>query len=163
MAIQQSPAKRSETQLRRWDPFKELRQEMARCWGSSWPAFPWALAAGQRRGESGTAWAPSMDVYEKDNQLIIKAELPGVKKEDVEVTLDDGGLLIRGERKAEHEVKEDHYYRMERSYGSFQRRVPLPFEVKPEQVIGSFKDGVLELRIPRPAESKPAGQQIRIT
>ena len=107
MAIQQAPARRSETPLRRRDPFEELRQEMARFWGNSWPTFPWALAAGPRRGEAGTTWAPSMDVYEKDNTLVVKAELPGVQTEDVEVTLDDGDLLIRGERKAEHEVKED--------------------------------------------------------
>lgn len=163
MAIKEPPARRSETQLRRWDPFEELRQEMARIWGMGGTMFPWAPATLQRRLGRETPWAPSIDVYEKDNALIVKAELPGVKKEDVQVTLDDGDLVIRGERKAEHEVKEQDYYRMERSYGSFQRRLPLPFDVKPEQVTANFKDGVLELRIPRPAESKPAPQTIRVS
>jgi HSP20 family protein len=107
-----------------------------------------------------TIWRPSVDVYEKDGNLVIKAELPGMKKEDIEVALDQGDLVIRGERKAESEVKEENYYRIERNYGSFYRRIPLPFEVKPDQITASYNDGVLEVRIPKPAQERPQPQRI---
>jgi HSP20 family protein len=157
------PVKATQRPLRGWDPFEmvtELQEELARRWGLGWPWTPGLVT--RRLSEMSSPWTPRLDVYEKDNTLVAQAELPGVKKEDVQVTLDDGDLVIRGERKAEHEVKEQDYYRMERSYGSFQRRLPLPFDVKPEQVTANFKDGVLELRIPRPAESKSAPQTIRV-
>ncbi len=100
-------------------------------------------------------WAPRMDVYEKDNTLIVKADLPGLKNEDVQVELDDGGLVIRGASAAESEIKEENYYRMERSLGTFYRRLPLPFAVEPDQIQATMRDGLLEVRIPRPAEQKP--------
>jgi len=103
-----------------------------------------------------------MDVYEKDNNIVVKAELPGLKKEDVEVELDNGSLVIRGESKTESEVKEDAYYRMERTSGSFYRRIPLPVEVEPQQVEATMTDGVLEVRIARPAESKPEARKIPV-
>src|SRR5689334_8991552 len=101
-----------------------MRDEMARFW--PWAARPLPELPGD--------WMPRMDVYEQDHTLVVKVELPGVKKDDIEVSLDQGDLVIRGERKAEREVKEAEYYRMERSYGSFYRRLPLGFAVKPEQV-----------------------------
>jgi HSP20 family protein len=155
------PVKAGERPLRRWDPFEmfsELQDEMARRWGLTWPL---ALAR-PRAAEMPTPWTPSVDVYERDNNLIVKAELPGVKKEDIDVELTDGGLAIRGERKAEQEVKEENYYRMERSYGSFYRRLPLRFEVKPEQIQATYTDGVLEIRIPEPAEARPQPQKITV-
>jgi HSP20 family protein len=161
------PAKTPERQLDRWDPIEmlnELQAEMARRWGQGWPFGPWSL--GRRLAERAplsTAWAPRMDVYEQGGDLVVKAELPGVKKDDMEVTLDDGDLVIRGERKAEKEVKEESFYRMERSYGSFYRRLPLSFEVKPDQIKASCADGVLEIRIPKPAEQRPQPQKIKVS
>jgi HSP20 family protein len=105
-------------------------------------------------------WTPSVDVYERDNTLVVKAEVPGLKKEDIEVALDQGDLVIRGERKAESEVKEENYYRIERNYGSFYRRIPLPFEVQADQVSASYNDGVLEVRIPKPAQEQAQPQRI---
>ena len=107
-----------------------------------------------------TTWMPSVDVYEKDGNVVVKAELPGMKKEDIDITLDQGDLVIRGERKAESEVKEQDYYRLERCYGSFYRRIPLPFEVKPDQITASYTDGVLEVRIPKPPQEQPQPQKI---
>jgi HSP20 family protein len=86
-----------------------------------------------------------------------------VKKEDIEITLDQGDLVIRGERKAEHEVKEEQHYRMECSYGSFYRRIPLPSGVKADQIKATYNDGVLEVRIPTPAQEQPQEQKIPVT
>jgi HSP20 family protein len=152
--------------LRRWDPiemFDALQEEMDRFWHRPQPFWSGALPTlfGRTSG-SGVAWAPRTDIYEKDNALIVKAELPGLKKEEVQVELDDGALVIRGETRSENEIKEDRYYRMERSFGSFYRRIPLSFEVKSEQIQATMKDGVLELRIPRPAETKPEANKISV-
>lgn len=151
--------KREERRPRRWDPFEmfdELQEEMARLWGQAFPLMPRPVGRPLRRlALAPSTWTPSVDVYEKDGTLVVKAELPGLKREDIEVALDQGDLLIRGERKAESAVKEENYYRVERTYGSFYRRIPLPFEVKPDQITAGYNDGVLEVRIPKPAQSQP--------
>jgi HSP20 family protein len=155
-----APQRRVGRRLRRRDPFEmfgELQDEMMRLWGQAWPLMPRPL---RRMALMPTRWTPTTNVYEKDNTLVVKAELPGVKKEDIDVTLDRGDLVIRGERKAEREVKEENYYRVERSYGSFYRRIPLPFEVNVEQITAEYKDGVLEIRAPRSAQQQPQQQRI---
>jgi HSP20 family protein len=103
-----------------------------------------------------------MDVFEKDGKLHVRAELPGVKKEDIQVLYDRGELQIKGERKSESEVKEEDYYRCERSYGSFFRRLPLSFEVEPDAIEANYKDGILEIGIPKPAEAAQKGRQIAV-
>jgi HSP20 family protein len=153
--------KSNERRLRRWDPFEmldELQEEMIRLWGQAWPLVPRPL-----RRLAPSAWAPTTDVYAHDNTLVVKTELPGMKKEDIEAALDQGDLVIRGERKVESEVKEENYYRLERSYGSFYRRVPLPFEVRAEQITASYNAGVLEIRIPKSAQEQPKKQKIALT
>jgi HSP20 family protein len=158
------PVKAGDGWLRRWEPtdmIGTIRDEMERLWGQ---ALPWSHARSPRQpAPAMTAWAPRMDVFEKDGSLVVKAELPGIKKEDVQVTLEQGDLLIRGERKTESEVKEQDYYRCERSYGSFYRRMPLPADVKPEQIQASFADGVLEVRLPMPATAKPEPTKIKVS
>jgi HSP20 family protein len=155
--------RREERRQRRWYPFEmldELQEEMARLWGSTFPLMPRPLSRPLRRMSlAPTNWMPSVDVYEKGGNLVVKAELPGIKKDDIEVTLDRGDLVIRGERKAESETREDHYYRMERSYGTFYRRIPLPAEVKPEQITASYHDGLLEVRIARPTQEQQSRPQ----
>jgi HSP20 family protein len=103
-----------------------------------------------------------MDVYHQNGDLVVKAELPGVQKDDIEITLDAGYLVIRGQRKEENEAKEEDYYRMERSYGTFYRRLPLPAEVQADQVQASFADGVLQIRLPQAATPKPEAKKITI-
>ncbi len=158
-----SLARREERRPRRWDPFEmfdELQEEMARFWGSTFPLMPRPLSRPLRRMSlAPTTWMPSVDVYEKDGNLVVKAELPGMKKEDIEVMMDQGDLVMRGERKAEHETREENYYRMERNYGTFYRRIPLPFDVRPEQITANYTDGVLEVRIPRPAQEQQSQPQ----
>ena len=150
----------------RWDPIEmleNLQGEMSRLWGEAWPLGPWTTRRPLRRlFQTPTAWAPRLDVYQKDGQLVVQAELPGLKKEDVQVAVEDGDLVIRGERRSESEVKEEDYYRLERSAGTFYRRLPLGGEVKAEQITARFADGVLEVTIPAPEPSKPAATAIPI-
>ncbi len=153
-------------QMRRWDPFETLgtlQEEMARFWDQLMPVAPFGtLRPFRRPAHVPMAWTPRMDVFEKEGNLVVKAELPGIAKDDIEVKLDGGDLVIRGERTAESEVKEEDYYRLERSFGSFYRRLPLSFDVRAEDVKATFADGVLEVRIPKPAETKPAAQKIPV-
>jgi HSP20 family protein len=104
-----------------------------------------------------------LDVYQKDDQLVVEAEPPGIKKEDVQVELEGGVLVIRGESRQEREVRDEDYYRTERSFGSFHRRVPLGFDVDPSHVQASMANGVLEVRIPKPAETRTEGRRIQVT
>jgi HSP20 family protein len=108
-------------------------------------------------------WAPKVDVVEKDNRLITRVDLPGVKKEDVSVEVADGQLTISGERKSETEEKSNgNVYRAECEYGSFYRTVPLPQGVKPEDVKATFANGVLEVSVPLPAQAETSGKKIPI-
>jgi HSP20 family protein len=109
-----------------------------------------------------TAWVPGIDVFEKDNCLITKVDLPGMKKEDVTVKVTDGQLTISGERKREAEEKKKDFYRCEREYGSFYRAVPLPDGVKLEDVKADFTDGVLEVSVPMPARTAPTARTVDI-
>jgi HSP20 family protein len=101
------------------------------------------------------AWTPPVDIYETDEALILKAELPGFTKDDINIELKDSTLLIKGERKHEADVKEGNYHRMERAYGAFQRSFMLPTTVDREQVKASYKDGILELRLPKVQAAQP--------
>jgi HSP20 family protein len=105
---------------------------------------------------------PSLDVYEEKDTVVVKAELPGMKKEDIEVNLAGENLTIKGEKKEDKEVKEDNYYRRERSYGSFLRTVALPCEVKSDEIKASFKDGVLEILLPKTEEAKKKAISVKI-
>ena len=123
--------------------------------GFEWPAFRWP-ALRSRPAVEGAKWFPEIDVFEKDNRLVTKIDLPGLKKEDVKVEVTDGHLAISGERKTEAEEKKEQFYRCEREYGSFYRAVPLPEGVKLEDVKATFADGVLEVSVPLPAKAEPA-------
>ena len=103
---------------------------------------------------------PLVDLYEKENEVVVKVELPGIKPEEVEVSLDNNLLTIRGEKKKENEVKKRNYYRLERSYGAFQRIVELPVNVKGESAKANYKDGVLEIELPKAEENR--GKRIKI-
>ena len=106
--------------------------------------------------------APSLDMYEEKGNVVVKAELPGMSKDEIEVTLNDSTLTLKGEKKKEEEVKEKDYYRRERSYGSFVRSVELPSEVKSDQIKANFKDGVLEVRMPKTEEAKKKSVSVKI-
>lgn len=125
----------------------------------AWPSFRWPLFG---RSFAATRWAPEIDVFEKDNRLVTKIDLPGMKKEDVKVEVTDGHLAISGERKTEAEEKKEHFYRCEREYGSFFRSVPLPEGVKLDDVKATFSDGVLEVSVPLPARPEAKTRKVEI-
>jgi HSP20 family protein len=148
------------------DPFDLLRQmttDFDRMFDEAgWPSFRWPALQSQRLTETA-AWNPQIDVFEKDNRLVTKVDLPGLKKEDVKVEVIDGRLAISGERKTESEEKKNDFYRCEREYGSFYRAVPLPEGVKLDDVKASFADGVLEVSVPLPAKAvAPAARKVEI-
>lgn len=99
-------------------------------------------------------WNPAVDLYEKDDHFVIKAELPGVDKSDIKVDLKDRVLTLSGERAYDNEVKEENYYRKERSYGKFQRVFTLPADVDSDKITAEFKEGVLRVEVPKPEEKK---------
>jgi len=109
---------------------------------------------GEEAGSKLSTWNPSVDIYETDDALVMKAELPGVSKDDVSVDVHQNTLTLRGQRKHETEVKDEHYHRVERTYGTFQRSFVLPTMVDQEKVQATFKDGVLELRLPKLESAK---------
>ncbi len=99
-------------------------------------------------------WNPAVDLYEKDGHFVIKAELPGVNKDGIKIDLKDRVLTLSGERTYDNEVKEENYYRKERSYGKFQRAFRLPADVDSDKIKAEFKDGVLQVEVPKPEERK---------
>jgi HSP20 family protein len=100
-------------------------------------------------------WNPAVDLYEKDDHFVIKAELPGVDKKDISIDLKDRVLTLSGERLFENEVTEENYYRRERSYGKFQRAFTLPADVDSDKIKAEFKDGLLQIEVPKPEQQKP--------
>ncbi len=116
---------------------------------------PISKIMGREAGLFKRRWSPSIDVYDSDNELFVKVDIPGFKKEEIEVSIKDNILTIKGEKKGENEVHKENYYRAERFYGSFNRSVQLPSGVEHENASATYKDGVLELKLLKKEESKP--------
>jgi HSP20 family protein len=134
----------------RWEPLRELsslQSEMNRLFDGMFE--PAGDVSGARR------WIPPMDLVETEDHFVLRADLPGVSEEDVKIELDDRVLTLSGERKSDHETKREGFYRVERAFGSFSRSLTLPQGVDPDSVTASFAHGVLEVRIPKPAQAKP--------
>ena len=134
----------------RWDPFRDLVQIHDEI--GSW--FEGALKK-EREGRKSAVWAPSVDVKETDKEVLVKADLPGIKKEDIEVSVDKDQLVIKGERKMEKEEKEKDYVRVERSYGSFYRSFNIGVPVNEDEIKADYKNGVLEINLPKAEVKKP--------
>jgi HSP20 family protein len=124
---------------------------LGRKWGRATPAAESAM------------WTPRIDVSQRNNELVIRADLPGMNKDDVKVDVTDDGIVIQGERRREHEEEKGGIYRSERSYGSFYRAIPLPEGAITDQAKASFKDGVLEITMPAPPEQVTRGRRIEIS
>jgi HSP20 family protein len=107
-------------------------------------------------------WAPQVEVFERGSNLVVRAELPGLSREDVDVEVDDDALVIRGERHNDVEEEHDGYYRSERSYGSFYRAIPLPEGVDASSCNANFKDGVLEVTLPKPAPQMSRAKKVNV-
>ena len=140
--------------LIRWEPVRELstiQNEMNRLFNTFFDA-----PASQGSGPSlGRRWIPAMDLVESQDDFVLRADLPGLSEEDVNIELEDNVLTVSGERKSEHEERKEGYYRVERASGSFSRSLTLPEGVDPEKVSAKFDRGVLEVRIPKPEQRKP--------
>jgi HSP20 family protein len=138
--------------LVKWNPWREmpaLHNRMNRLFDD--PFFSIGRLADD---DSLGMWNPAVDLYEKDDHFVIKAELPGVDRQDIRIDLKDRVLTLSGERTQEQEVKEENYYRQERSYGKFQRAFRLPADVDSDKIKAEFKDGVLQVEVPKPNEIK---------
>jgi len=139
--------------LVRWNPLGEMttmQNRINRMLNAPyWPA-------GRMSDKTGMdMWNPAVDLYEKDDYFVIKAELPGVDKKDISIDLKDRVLTLSGERLYENEAKEENYYRRERSYGKFQRAFTLPADVDSDRINAKFKDGLLRIEVPKPEQQKP--------
>ena len=117
---------------------------------------------GSRWARGFGAAAPAIDVYEEKDEVVAKAELPGLEKNDIEVKVTDHQLTIKGEKKQEQEIEEKNFYRSERSYGAFFRAIELPADVESDRAKASFKNGVLEVHIPKTEEARKKSKQVRI-
>ncbi|HUC75789.1 MAG TPA: Hsp20/alpha crystallin family protein [Vicinamibacterales bacterium] len=145
------------------NPFRMLDRfadEMDRMFGEFGLGRGWAWPSSVA---GGVTWSPQIDVSQKNNELVVRADLPGLTKDDVKVDITDDTITIQGERRKEHEEERGGVYRAERSYGSFYRTIPLPDGTITDQAKASFKDGVLEITMPAPPEQVTRGRRLEIT
>ena len=110
----------------------------------------------------GGVSSPRVDVYQTEKDVVVKAEIPGVSKEDLNLYVDENSIRLSGQTKKENEFKEEHIYRSERMYGSFSRLIPMPVEVKSDEAKAEYRDGILTIRVPKMQPSKPKGRRIDI-
>ena len=147
----------------RWDPFRELagvQERMNRLFTEAYG----------RRGERGEEelmsrgdWIPPVDIFQSPTgELVMKIEVPGIKKEDIDIRVENNTLTIRGERKLEQEVQQEQFHRIERVYGTFVRTFSLPNQVNTEQVKADYRDGVLTITLPVREEAKPKQIQVKV-
>lgn len=142
-----------------WSPFRDLvnmQREIGRVFDSLFSDY-------DTEGALAAQWAPRVDVLENKDAFVIKAELPGVDKNNVKITLHDNILTIRGEKKQEKEEKDADMHRIERSFGAFERAFSLPTTVKNEKIDASFKDGVLMITLPKVEEAKPKEIEVKVS
>ncbi len=144
----------------RWDPFREL-EDMSTRLGRLFNQ-PRLRRLADDEGAFFADWAPAVDVQETDKEYIVKADLPEVRKEDVKVGIEDGILTLEGERKQEKEEKNKKFHRVERVYGKFVRRLALPMEIDAQNVAAEFKDGVLNVHLPKTETAKPRAIDVKV-
>jgi HSP20 family protein len=130
--------------------------------GRGWVAPEFEHGLDQLGALAGASWAPQVEVLQRDNELMIRADLPGMTKDDVKVDIANNAVVIRGERKSQREENEKGYYRSERSYGSFYRRIPLPSGVNADEANADFRNGVLEITMPATHTAEEKQRQIEI-
>jgi HSP20 family protein len=141
--------------ITRWDPFRELAQLQNRV-----NRLFQETNFGQEEGITTSSFVPPVDIYETEQNIVLKLEVPGVEQKDLDIRIENNTITIRGERNFEKEVKEENFHRVERRYGSFQRSFSLPNTVNTEQVSADYENGVLKVTIAKRAEAKP--KQIKV-
>jgi len=140
---------------RPWRPFEEMERRMEDAFARfpiAWRRFPLEEAA----------WAPALEVYEKEDKFVVRAELPGMKREEIDVSVLGNTLSIKGERKAEKEIREEEYHRCEMCYGAFSRSVTLPAAIESGKVSADYKDGILEVTLPKAEVAKPQKIEVKV-
>jgi HSP20 family protein len=144
--------------LTHWDPFRgltSLQDQVNRLFGDT------VTTRGGASQNDLATWAPAVDIYETENALVVKADLPDIQEKDIDIRVENNTLTIRGERKFQKEVNEDNYLRVERAYGTFTRSFSLPNTVNTEGIQAEYRNGVLTVNMPKREESKP--KQIKIS
>lgn len=139
-------------ELVRWNPWKDM-----------WPSKKYFSSifddvlypVKDASSDEMWSWDPVVDIYDNQDRIVIKAEIPGVDKKNIAVDLNGRVLTLKGERSSDNEIKEDSYYRKERTYGKFERAFTIPMDVEPEKIKADYKDGVLSVEIPKPEAKKP--------
>jgi HSP20 family protein len=150
--------------IERWRPWDELREmerrmeEMTRypLMAMRRPLVWWRVPSEE------VGWTPGVEVYEKDDKFVVRAELPGMKKEELDISVLGDTLTIKGERKAKSEVKDEDYYRCELCYGKFSRSVALPAAVEAKKVEANYENGILEITLPKAEEAKPKKVEVKV-
>ena len=135
----------------RWDPFREMTQvqnQLNRLVDQVW-------------GGRQESWLPAVDVFDKQDAVVLKAELPGMDPDEIQIEVEDNVLTIKGERRFEETVDEERYYRVERRFGSFQRSLALPQGVKADEIGASYEDGILVVTVPKVEEEKPKRIEVK--
>jgi HSP20 family protein len=151
------------TTMMRWDPFQDLRSAQDEMAQMS-PMLAHALGLHARQGNERamtSAWAPALDISERKDAYLVNVELPGLKPEDLDITMEDGLLTIQGERHVAHDSSEQQFHRSERRFGTFRRSITLPAHAMAEGIEASFEDGVLQILVPKAEEAKPKRIQVR--
>lgn len=139
--------------------FDEIDRMFSRFFGRPFGLMRWPRTLWPEEFEAGY---PSVDIFEDKENVVVKAEIPGVKKEELEVNVTEDSIVLSGEKKKEEKVEEKDYYRYERSYGSFHRTLPLPTDVQSDKAKAQFKDGVLKITIPKTPEAKKKEVKVKI-
>lgn len=145
----------------RWDPFDAFlgaQEDLNRLFRRSWLGDE---GISKSLAEAGT-WAPAVDIYETGDAFVVEAELPGIDPENIEVSVDEGVLTLKGERRLEKEVKEENYHRVERAYGMFTRAVRLPTDIDADKVQAGYDNGVLKVTIPKTEPKKPKSIPVNV-
>jgi HSP20 family protein len=135
----------------RWDPFREMTQVQSQ----------FNRLIDQVWGDRRESWLPAIDVFDTKEAVVLKAELPGMDPDDIQIEVEDNVLTVKGERRFEEEVDEERYYRVERRYGSFQRSIALPQTVKATDISASYEDGILTITVPKVEEQQPKRIEVK--
>ena len=146
--------------ITRFDPFRDiavLQDRMNRLFNDS--------VSGRNRDDdlmSRGTWTPAVDIYEEDGGLVLKAEVPDISREDIDVSIENSTLTLRGERKLANEIKQENFHRIERAYGTFVRQFSLPATVDSARIAADYKDGVLTVKLPMREEAKPRSVKVNV-
>ena len=146
----------------RWDPFREM-EDLSNRVSSIFGLAPLRGDGGREEALTVAQWSPVVDIIEDAKEYLIKAELPEMKREEVKVTVENGVLTLCGERKFEHEEKGKKFHRIERSYGSYTRSFSLPDDADGEKVSAVFKDGLLQVHLPKNEKARPKSIEVKVT